>query len=240
MLVGASQTDITPELPFPMQGHYYLRMGNRILDPICASCVIIDDGSNAIVIVSCDLSGISEADALDVRNMISEKTGISAKSILITATHTHQAPIMIDDDKDVIPWCRRDEKKHRKLLDGIVSSAQEAYRNRIPARMGYGRGEVEKCGFNRRYIMSDGKSMMNPFGKDNPDRLMVEGPVDKEVQVVWFEDMSGELISVMVNHACHPVTLIDSLMVSADFPGEMRNIIKTVFDRNIQIGRAHV
>jgi hypothetical protein len=29
MLVGASQVNITPKVPFPLQGRYYLRMGKH-------------------------------------------------------------------------------------------------------------------------------------------------------------------------------------------------------------------
>ena len=48
MMIGASQIDITPEIPFPIQGHYYLRTGRKVLDPLYASCAIVDDGKTAV------------------------------------------------------------------------------------------------------------------------------------------------------------------------------------------------
>lgn len=226
MLIGSSQVNITPETSFAIQGHYYLRTGKKILDPLYASCVVMDDGEHAVAIISCDLVEIQEDAISVIRAKINAETGLELNNIIITVTHTHQGPIMRDER--ILPWCVRDEK-YSKILENIALAAIEAYSNRKPGRIGYGRGEVERCGFNRRYIMTDGKSHMNPKRGDNPDRLMVEGPVDKAVQVVWFEDLAGNLMSILVHFTGHPVTLIDTEFVSGDYPGAMRSNIQTIF-----------
>jgi neutral ceramidase len=142
---------------------------------------------------------------------------------------------MSNDAKGIISWSVKDDEKHEMLLEGIVTSVVEAFNSRKPARMGYGKGNVKRCGYNRRYIMSDGRSKMNPHGVGNPDRLMVEGPVDSEVQVIWFEEGDGNRIAVMVNFSSHPVTLFSTEYISADFPGAMRKDIQALYESNLPV-----
>jgi len=231
--VGASQIDITPELPFPLAGSWELREASGVNDPLFASCVVVDNGENSLAFISCDLLMLSNEQVAEIRSQISKTTAIAPKNVIISCTHTHQGPIMLPVLP--FPWIPPEEKVTKKVLAGIVQSAIEANKNKQPARIGYGKGEASKATFNRRYIMRNGRSQMHPRRGDNPDRLLAEGPVDPEVQVVWFEDFKGNYIAVLVNFSAHCTVLYATTLVSADFPGAMRDIIQKVLGKDIPI-----
>ena len=232
--VGASQIDITPELPFPLAGSWHLREASRVNDLLFASCVIVDSGENCLAFISCDLLAISNEQLVDIRTQINKVTGIAPENIIVSCTHTHQGPIIFPDLP--FPHIPPEGEVIKKVLSGIIESAIEASKNKQPARIGYGKGKADKATFNRRYIMSDGHSRMGPLPSgSNKERLVAEGPADPEVQVIWFEDHRGNHITILVNFSSHCTVLYYTTLVSADFPGMMRHTIQKAIDKNLPI-----
>jgi len=232
MFVGTAQIDITPEFPFFLAGSAKKRVSKTKLDPLMASCVIVENKENTVAFIGCDLINIKEKVIEAIRDKVNKETGIIKSHIIISATHTHQGPKT--GPNMPAPWIVPDQKMVDTLAEKIAGSAIAAYANKREARMGYDKGSVDKCSFNRRCIMSNGKSEYS-MRDHNPEKLMPEGPVDKEVQTVWFEDMNGKYIAVMVNFSCHPTVLFDSEFVSADFPGAMRKVVQGVIGGNVPV-----
>jgi Neutral/alkaline non-lysosomal ceramidase. len=236
MRVGASTINITPELPFPLAGSYHMRMSQRVHDPLYANSTVIESKGVTVVFVSCDLIEMDSDSATRIREKAAGEIGIIPENIIISCTHTHQGPktsaMGLMPYETCIINVSLVKEIEEKIGDGII----KAWKSLKPARMGYGKGSVENCGFNRRYIMSDGRARTNPFPcGPNPKRLMVEGPVDKEVQVTWFEDTEGNYISVIVNFSSHPAVLYNEEVVSSDFPGSMRQVLQTVLGEPVPI-----
>ncbi|MFN2352571.1 MAG: hypothetical protein ABR497_11570, partial [Kiritimatiellia bacterium] len=98
---------------------------------------------------------------------------------------------------------------------------------------GYGRGRFEGGAFNRRFIMSNGRSRMH--GCKNLERLQPEGPADPEVQTVWFEDSAGRPLGVMLNYAAHPSNLYGKPFMSADYPGVARAVLQGVLGHDVPV-----
>ena len=99
--------------------------------------------------------------------------------------------------------------------------------------MGYGRGRFDGGAFNRRFIMSNGRSRMH--GGKNLERLRPEGPADPEVQTVWFEETDGRPLAVMLNYAAHPSNLYGKPLMSADYPGVARAILQGVLGKDVPV-----
>lgn len=232
MKVGAAQIDITPDFPFLLAGSAKLRVSKTLHDPLMASCVVVDNGKVSVAFISCDLINLKDEVVQAVRNKINAQTGICKSNIIISATHTHQGPKT--GLNMPAPWINLEQKMVDTLIDKIADSAIKANGNKKNARMGYDKGSIDKCNFNRRYIMSSGITEY-ALRDHNPNRLVPEGPVDKEVQTVWFEDTDGKYIAVMVNFSCHPTVLFNSEFVSADFPGAMRNVVQGAIGKNIPV-----
>ena len=231
LYVGTCQTDITPELPVILGGMFRKYPVDQVLDPLYASSVAVDNGETTAVLISCDLGIVQRDTVAYIRRQIEAITGVPGEQVCVMSTHTHTYPNMGIESI----YTKADVAAVKRIADLIVSSAVTAIQNKIPARMGYGKGFVNRCATNRRYIMSNGKSKMHPTGMNNPDRLMVEGPADKEVQVAWFEDLDGNFLSVLVNFASHPTIYYGCKWISADFPGVTRSIIQKVYGAHIPV-----
>lgn len=234
--IGTAQADITPELPVLMGGAFLKYACHNVLDPIMASCIVADDGNTRLAMASCDLGSLSADMLHSIRKQVSDATGTPKAHIFVTATHNHAGPTVQgrrdnpfgDDDRtDDI------DRTRIKLADAIAACIIRAHEPRVPARMGYGRGRFEGGSFNRRFIMSNGRSRMH--GGGNLDRLKAEGPTDPEVQAVWFENAEGRPMAIMVSYAAHPTNFYGQKIVTADFPGVMRNVLQAVLGHDLPV-----
>ena len=75
-----------------MAGYYHERLAEGEIDPLKARAIVFIDGETSGALVVCDLIGISTDLKNEVRKRASEKTGIPAEHIALSATHSHTAP----------------------------------------------------------------------------------------------------------------------------------------------------
>jgi len=235
LTAGASMIDITPNVPATLGGMFRCYQAEQVLDNLYASSIAICDGNKEIIWISCDLAIITEEMTEMVRARLSCITGVGSACINISATHTHTGPntgyveAIFRDGKHLV----EDKIIMEGIIEKIIESGVKAHRSMRPAKIGWGKGRAEKCCYNRRYIMADGKSRMAPG--NFPQGLMVEGPVDDELYVVWFEDKVDEIIAMMVNYSSHPAVLYSLDCVSADFPGSMRKTIWNALSKKFPV-----
>ncbi len=234
--IGCSQSDITPTLPVLMGGSYQSFQCHEVRDPIMASCIIFDDGRTRVAMVSCDLGDMHRDMTLSIRERVNCATGMARENIHLMATHNHSAPTVFPVSELPLHNAALEAQlvaTRQELVDDIAACVIKAHENFVPARMGYGRGRFETGAFNRRFIMSNGRSQM--YGGGNLERLKREGPVDREEQVVWFEDYDGRPLAVMVNYSSHAANLYGKPIMSADFPGVMRSVLQGVLGKDVPI-----
>ena len=187
VLVGVSRTDITPKFPVVLAGY-----GGRtkefegIDNALWARCLVIGRENPAVLVVI-DNCGITKEIRAALAKRI-KKLGIPEKNLVITATHTHNAPSL--RGYAPILWAgrtspdqeRRIDKYTAFLIDKMESIIIEALESREPMRMSWGRGEVQ-FGGNRR-IIRNGKWAGFGFQRN--------GPVDHSLPVMVANDMKGE------------------------------------------------
>lgn len=234
--IGTAQADITPEPPVIMGGSFLKFECRDIHDPVMAGCIVADDGQSRVAMVSCDLGSVCRDMLRSIREQVNHATGTPSENIFVAATHNHSGPTVqsrrdypFGDDAgwDAI------ERTRKTIADAIAACVIKAHGKLTPARMGYGRGRFESGGFNRRFIMSNGRSRMH--GGGNLERLQPEGPTDPEVQAVWFQDADGRCLAVMVNYAAHPTNFYGKQFVSADFPGFMRSALQNILGADVPV-----
>jgi hypothetical protein len=134
-----------------------------------------------------------------------QKLGIPATNVLITATHTHSAPM----------------QQGPSYAQKIVESVKLAKERAAPARVGYGTG-VSYINVNRNILDSKTKKWW-----EGPN---YDGVSDKTVAVIKFENLNGEPIAVYYNYAMHAVTVGQLDQVSADAPGTASKYIEESLD----------
>jgi len=120
------------------------------------------------------------------------------------------------------PWYSATEEK-------IIAAIGEAAGNLFPARLTAGKGHYDSIylGYNRRLVRpAHGvvpKSVITLW--ENPTR-MPTSPVDPTVGVIRIEDEAGKPRALMVHYACHPMSMMGSPMITADFPGAMADYVE--------------
>ncbi len=217
--VGAAAVRITPPPGGPMAGYYYPRAADGVHDDLYARAIVLDDGRDRAAMVACDLIGVPAAVVEEARAIAARRTGIPAGHIMISATHAHTGPSLIDGsfrtrfEGDTL----RNARQYLADLPGLIAeSIEQASRATVPARVSAGIARETGVAFNRRYHMRDGTVRWNP-GKKNPDIVRPAGPIDSDVPIVLFGGVEGPPKAVYVSHAVHLDT-VGGTRYSADFP----------------------
>ena len=252
---GCAKVNITPPLGIPLIGSYG-KPSDDVLDELYAKALVLDNGNNTLVIVSCDLLYTPlEEIAGPARKIITEKTGIPERNILICATHTHSGPEVFTKSKFRTPGDTPPPAIDRSYLDTLVKkiagSALIAYKDMRPVKIGAAKGQAPEIVYNRRPKNSNGlvkmaftlppevratrKVVVEP-GDDIRTTFVLPddktewkfGPIDPEVCVLRVENMAGEIFASMVNFGCHPVSIYPflSTAVSADYPAFVTSVVE--------------
>jgi len=179
-----------------------------ILDRIYSRAIVIGDGTSMAALISVDAGAVPDAIWLDVTRRLENELGIPTDKVLLTATHTHSVP----------------RQEVGAYTDKIVASVRLAKARLVDARVGYGTG-VSYLNVNRNIIDSKTRRWW-----EGPN---YDGPSDKTVAVIAFEDLRGEPIGVYYNYAMHAVTVGQLDLVSGDAPGTASKYIEDSFDGNV-------
>jgi len=221
---GAFAIDITPqELPVLINGGVSERTADRVVDPLHARCLVLDDGTTQIAIAVVDNCLIPRSLLDEAKEKASTATGIATERMLISATHTHSAPSVC-----ACLGTDCDDRYARYLPGRIAEGIKAAYQNLAPARVGWAVGQDPKNVFCRRYLMKPGTALTNPFsgtqndqaqmnpGYLNPNAVRRLGPVDPAVTILSLQTPNGQPVALLANYSTH---YAGSPAVSADYFG---------------------
>ena len=179
LYLGAATADISPELPVALMGQFHMRIAETADTPLYAGIVAIESrdgqaGLDTAVFVSCDLVYISARLRQELRDEVAKRIpGFNVNKIIVSATHTHTAPVLEDDLEEssfIYPIPEQGVTKVkdyralfvRNVADGIV----EAWENRSKGSVTWGM-ERTAVGYNRRTVYKDGTSVM--YGNTNKE-----------------------------------------------------------------------
>ena len=221
LLVGVAETDITPPVGFPMAGYYHERLAEGTIDPLKAKAIVFRDGDTEGALVVCDLIGIATDLSREVRRRVSEKTGIPANNIAISATHSHTAP---DYMKELYLYLGKEKQEElratyiEKLINGPVEAIIQAHANAKPSSLATGSAtQATPVSFNRRFVMRDG-SVRTWQALSNPEVVRAAGPIDPEIGLLAIRNPEdGATRGVLSNFALHLDT-VGGMRWSADYP----------------------
>ncbi len=210
LAAGAATADITPRGPQFLYGYPHTeRYSTGVHDPLLSVSLYMSDGSQDALIMANDIIYVSKALCHRVRKRISEATGVPGAHIMLTATHTHSGPMTVDilsnsSDETIPPT---DTTNLAFLEERMVESAKEAYRAARRAQVGLAVAHTRHT---------------------NTNRHDPTGPADRDIPVLIVRDaMSMRPIACMLVHCLHPTVLHeDSTLISADFPGMVREYLQ--------------
>jgi hypothetical protein len=188
-------------------GFYLNRRAESVLDDLKARALYLDDQSDQIVIISCDLLGFRVSDADRIRSQTSLRLGLPVRNILLTCTHTHSGPATAA----LAGLGKVNSAYVRRLPQAIMKAVELAARSAAPAELGWATEAVEPIGFNRRH------------------RSFEE--IDPWLKVAVIRQNGHRLY--LLNYACHAVTLGPTTEVSADWPGALIREMEEGGDRGL-------
>ncbi len=210
--VGVAKVDITPGYPTRLSGYYARKeeskgVGLRIMAKALA---IGSDEDGPAVLISVDSLGVSNAIVGRVAERL-RKRGVSRDGLVVAASHTHSAP-MLDGvapnifGRDLTAAERATVERYTKELEAKLEAvALDALADRKPSRLSWGQGKV---GF-------------------AINRRTKGGPVDHSLPVLRAEGADGSIRAIVVNYACHCVTLDPSdNLVHGDWAGLAQQILE--------------
>ncbi len=233
---GASCIDITPtKLPVIVNGNFFPATADKVLDPLHARCLILHDGKEHVVLVVVDSCLIPLALVDNTKRRITERTGIPADRIMISATHCHSAPSLhaalgTPDDGNYV----------NEFPDKIVESVVVAKNNLVPAKVGWAVGDDRNNVYCRRFLMKKGMATTNPFsgksndraqmnpGHANPNKIARTGPVDTAVSVLSVLTIDDKPLALFANYSTHYAGVGRNVLSGdyfAVFADEIRNKI---------------
>ncbi|MFA6104433.1 MAG: hypothetical protein WCV67_20670 [Victivallaceae bacterium] len=207
---GIGRRCINPQMPLSLAGYFNVRMWEGILDDIEVRALVLQQGGQHCAIIQFDLITVSQELAEAVYRKIADLKVISRVNMIITATHSHTAPVLRVNspggNPEYVPFA----------AEKAAEAIREAFGSMRQGEMFGGLTRDNRFCFNRRYWMKDGSVVTNP-GKLNPDITRPEGEVDYEIPLIGIKD-SGELKVLIANIVNHTDTIGGS-KVSADWTG---------------------
>jgi hypothetical protein len=195
--------------------------------PLEVGALAFERDGTRVVLCGVDIVGIIHPQIEALIDRIAAATGADPAGILLNWSHTHLAPpggvangaVYGDVDDDLSASI---EAFSRVIHDKIVSACRLAVERLEPAGVVWGQSDVDLA-VNRRERTAGGYNGGSILGW-NPDEL-----VDNQVTVLQARRPDESVIGTLVGFGCHPVTTgYDMVVYSADFPGPMRDVVRSV------------
>ena len=208
---GAAIIDVTPaKLPVIVNGGMTERLAHKVVDPLHARCLVLDDGRTQVAIAVVDSCLIPRALLDKAKAKASKATGIPIERMLISATHCHSAP-------SVSPalGSGHEPEYAEYLAARIAEGIAQAHGQLQPARIGWAVDRDPANVFCRRYLMKPGTARTSPFtghtddqcqmnpGYQNPNAVKRTGPVDDAVSVLSIQTPDGRPLALLANYSTH-------------------------------------
>ena len=214
---GYSRKDITPAVPINQNnGTVY----SKVLDKLYATCVAVNDGDNTALMFTIDTKGLGYAPYMSIVKRISSATKIPEENIMISASHSHTAPMpgVPGGDPKNIRWVAQ-------MTTAMVDAAKEAVADLSDADVYVGTTEVKGMAFVRRWICEDG----TPGGiwrqPNSSPKVSYESEADNSVQIMRFvrEEKKDILISNLQTHFTEAGNYVTN-SISADLADILRSL----------------
>jgi len=216
---GAAVADISPAGSVALFGYPHVtRISTGIHDPLLASALFLDNGSQSAVLISLDLLLLDPPTARLVRREVSQRVGVAEAFVFISCTHTHSGPVtarlLAWQEDPTIP------SPDAGYLDWVRQRAVEA-----AAQAAAGASDAEIA-----WSTADARGV-------GGNRLTPEGVTDPEAGILAVRKAgNGPLVAMAVVYGMHPTVLHeDSTLVSSDFPHYTRLHLREQFGPSLTV-----
>jgi neutral ceramidase len=226
---AAGKSEITPLQPVPLAGRTMRSAPySKIASTLEANLVIFRGARGLILLIGVDLLFSSSEFQAAIQKRLTRAVAAQIETLFIVASHTHNAPA-VDRSKPLLG----------KVDETYFSQAVERVAVLIAQTMAapFKTAQTLWCGTSR--------CTLNAVRRNRGLRLrvkplsltlavnMVVGTTKTDshaVKVLVSRDESGRAMWVLWQWACHATSFEDATAVSSDFPGEIRDNLRKMYD----------
>lgn len=205
---GVTRADITPPQGLELAGYpHYPRNNTGAHDPLYATCMYLENGAEAVAMLTLDLLFFSKKHVKEVRRRVEKSLGLSGEHVMISCSHTHSGPWASGrlDIESLEAGKEQPAEYVEFLITTIVKLITEAKATAFAAKFAAGTalcGAESGIGGNRR---------------------LPGGPHDPLVSVMAVKDEEDKVRGMLVNYTLHPTFIHEwSNVCTADYPAYLR------------------
>ena len=215
---GAAIVDISPlQFPVLVNGGMTSRTADKVIAPLYARSIVLDNGTERIAIVVVDSCMVGRVILDDAKQLAAKQTKIRADRMCISATHTHTAPSSMG-----ALGTEMDESYVVFLRERLVEAIAQAESHLEPAEVGWAVRNAADYTALRRWIIRPDRIQIDPFGNPtmraqmhagaNLDNVTGEsGPEDPDLSMIAFRSPDGRPIAVLSNFSMHYFSGVEAL-----------------------------
>ncbi len=228
--VGYGKADITYDkgsVNMTGMGDDDTRFTNGVLDKIYATCVACTDTKgNTVLMFGVDLLNTYGELFADIRQTISNETGIPFDNIMFGASHTHSGPTQKGDTPAI-------QESNALIKERCIQAAKDAIADMAPAKMYTTFARPEGLNFVRHYVLADGSYLGKRTGHvAKTDLIGHPHKADNLLQLVKFAREGDKKDVIMINWQAHyhGASNVNYNGISADYPGALRAELEAQLD----------
>ena len=202
--IGWAQTDITPDRPIYVIGQLYSRISSYVHDPLTATCLVLENGEEQMILVSADMPGVPTMHISRILERL-DAPGLDRSRVVFSAIHTHNSTMFTKNTTyevyfksvlgDLCPEMEepddilKDEELEEFFIGKMVGLIEEAWAARRPGGVALAH-EYAAVAFNRRpQFLVNGKRESKMYGDcSEPNFLGYEGPSDHSADMLYTFD----------------------------------------------------
>ena len=230
LFIGTAKLSITPKpemLPLPQKFHTKY---TEVHDDIFVRVLLLENNNNKYIFVEFDLFGVP--DTADLKAMIAEELSICSENIILFDSYNHCSPRQ-DIDTFAIDHCSNAEVNTKKYFEFCItetlSAVRQAGNKMVKGRIGVGAGKS--------YANVYREVKIGDIWSEDVD---FEGPSDKELLLLRFEDMNGNPLAFLMNYTLYGNMAYivreagsDDITISGDIPGMTQRFLEQSFDDSV-------
>jgi hypothetical protein len=191
------------------------REAGPVNDPLYVKALVLRSEKTTLVFVTLDAVAIGEIGFIKndymskVRDRLQQELGIAPNSVYVNASHCHG---VVRSDTD----------------ECTVQAVATALKNLVPVALGVGSGKEDRISENRRLKLKSGKTadVRHAYSLPPDDEVVEVGPIDPQIGIVRIDRLSGGILAVLYNFACHPIQGVPSGGNTADIVGFASRVIE--------------
>ncbi|NLZ63196.1 MAG: hypothetical protein GX902_05255 [Lentisphaerae bacterium] len=253
VLVGWSRRDVSTDQPVGIRGQFYLRLSEKVKDPVMVTALTLDNGEDAAIFLSIDGVGIQADIVRRIREAVRQKdSGLPSEKIIFNVTHAHTGGDLYtapDDFPCELP--RMSGADYQVFfVEQSALAIVESWQTRQPGQLAWGFGYAT-TGCSRRVVYFDDTSqrpdaaqkpglMVNGhavmYGNTNDTQFShFEAGADPYVHLLYTFTPAGKLTGAVVNVPCPSQCSMHEWNLTADFWHEVRQNIREQYGEEVFI-----